>query len=112
MLPLFADETIYVISPTIVDDRGTPRETFDEEAPGTPVEGCVVQPGTSVELVAGRNNVVVRYTVMAPPGTVVTEADAVRYNGELFHVDSRPAVQSSPSGLLDHVVILLIDWEG
>lgn len=71
-----------------------------------------MQPGASPELVAdGRTTVTIRWTVLAPPGVDVEPADAIEYRGKLYAVDGEPLVWDSPTGALDHVALLLIDWK-
>jgi hypothetical protein len=113
MLPSFATQTIEVVEPTMVEERGQLVPDWDAEpASVTPVPGCSVQPGASSEDLAGRSNVIVRWTVYAPPGIPVTAHSRVRYDGRLYSVDGEPARWPSATGALDHTVLLLIDWEG
>lgn len=113
MLPSFATQTIDVVEPALVDDRG--RLVPDWDAPPastTPVPGCSVQPGASSEVLDAREALSVRWTVFAPAGTVLTAYSAVRYAGVLYQVDGEPQRWSSPTGALDHLVVLLVDWRG
>lgn len=113
MLPGFAADTVTVVEPALVDDRGTLVPDWSAPpASQTPVEGCLVLPGASVEVLAGRQAVAVRWTVYAPPDVVLTAHSAVSYQGRLYQVDGEPARWPSPTGGLDHVVILLLDPEG
>lgn len=76
------------------------------------VKGCDVQPGTTHEYLLQRDQVLVAWTVFAPPGTDVTEYDRVRYNGDIYTVYGHPAPWASPSGRLDYLEIVLQDWRG
>lgn len=112
MLPSFVRETITVVDPVWVDDRGTPVADYGPGATRTVVPGCSVQPGASSEDLAGRTHVTVRWTVYAPPGTVVAADSAVEYEGRRYAVDGEPARWKSPTGAVSHLVLYLIDWEG
>lgn len=76
------------------------------------VKGCDVQPGTTQEYLLNRDQVLVAWTVFAPPGTQVTSYDRVRYNGTVYTVYGHPAEWDSPSGRMDYVEIILQDWRG
>lgn len=113
MLPSFATQTITVVEPALIDDRGT--QVPDWSAPPvseTTVTDCSVQPGASAEVLAARQGVSVKWTVYAPAATAVTAHSAVRYAGVLYAVDGEPQQWPSPTGALDHRVILLVDHEG
>jgi hypothetical protein len=56
--------------------------------------------------------VAVRWSWFAPPGTDVQATDAVEWEGKTYAVDGEPARHRSPTGDLDHVLVLLIDWRG
>lgn len=112
MLPSWATQTITVVEPTLVDDRGTMVADFDNPASETVVTGCSVQPGASAEVLAARQGVSIRWTVYAPAATVVTAHSAVRFGGRLYDVDGEPQRWPSPTGALAHTVILLVDHEG
>lgn len=112
MLPSWATQTVTVVEPTLVDDRGTLVPDYDVPASETVVPGCSVHPGASDEVLAARQGVAVRWTVYAPAGVVVTAHSAVRLDGRLYAVDGEPARWPSPTGGLDHVVLLLVDHTG
>lgn len=113
MLPSFADDEILLVHPAwVTDSRGTRRPDYAGGA-RVPVPGCIVQPGASVEVLEQRvGAVAVRWSVFAPPGTVVEAADAAEYGGRLYAIDGEPARHRSPTGALDHVLLLLVDWKG
>ena len=113
MLPSFATDTIHVVTPVWVDDRGTMVPDWSQPpASRTPVYGCSVQPGASTEDLLGRQNVTVRWTVWAPEGTVVDAHQGVEWQGVVYQVDGEPLSWRSPSGAVSHVVLLLVDWQG
>lgn len=112
MLPSFATDTITVIHPSLVDDRGTPSADYDNPVSRVEILGCSVQPGASDEDLLGRTQETIRYTVYAPPGSDITAQSAVEFDGERFAVDGRPDKWRSPTGAVSHMVVLLIDWRG
>lgn len=113
MLPSFASQEITVVDPVwTTDARNVRRPDYGPAASRTVVEGCSVQPGASPELVPdGRATATIRWTVLAPAGTVVEAASGVEYRGRLYAVDGEPLVWDSPTGALDHVALFLIDWK-
>lgn len=111
MLPSFATQEITLVHPVwTTDARNVRRPDYGPAAERVVVPGCSVQPGASVELLGGRNSVAVRWSVYAPPGTVVEATDAAEYRGRLYRVDGQPDLWPSPTGALDHVLLLLLDW--
>jgi len=114
MLPSFANDTPTLIRPTwTTDARGTRRADYGAGATRTDVPGSRLQPGASQEVLDNRvGAVAVRWSWFAPPGTDVEPTDAVDWEGQRYAVDGQPARHRSPSGTLDHVLVLLIDWKG
>lgn len=113
MLPSFASQTVELVEPALVEDRG--QQVPDWDAPPasvTVVPGCSVQPGASAETLDARQGVTVRWTVYAPAGIPATAHTGARYDGVLYAIDGAPARWPSPTGGLDHVVLLLVDWQG
>lgn len=114
MLPAaLAVDTIVVVAPVLVDDRGT--LVPDWELPpvsSVQVGGCSVQPAGSSEVLDGRQQVQARWRVWAPPDTPVTAYSAVVWMGERYQVDGEPATWSDPLGVLSHVAFDLVAWRG
>lgn len=111
MLPSFATQEITVVHPAwTTDARNVRRPDYGAAADRDTVPGCVVYPGASVEVLGGRTDVSVRWSVLAPPGTVVGAEDGVEYLGQLYRVEGQPQVWPSATGALDHVLLLLLDW--
>lgn len=108
----FMTQSIEVVTPGVIDDRGTEVPDWEHPASVVTVAGCSVQPGGSTEDNSGRSNVEVRWTVYAPGGAPGTAHSGVRYAGVLYRVDGEPARWPSPTGGLDNVVYRLVDWEG
>lgn len=113
MFPSFASQTVQIEEAVLVNRRGKmERDWTQAPAKTTTVPGCSVQPGASDEVLAGRQGVTVQYTVLMPPGYPITAHSAVRYQGTRYQVDGEPKVWPSPTGGLDHIDVLLIDWKG
>lgn len=114
MLPSFATETVVLVSPAYVKDSRNNRVPDFTAAGGAvrvPVSGCSVQPGATAEVLAGRDSTAVRYTVLAPPWVDASSSQGVEYRGKVYGIDGEPQRWPSPTGALDHVVLLLIDWK-
>ena len=114
MLPIsFMRQTVEVVTPALIDDRGTITPDWDAPPANVQVvERCSVQPGASAEVVAARQNVVYRWTVFMPASVVIGPHDGVRVGGVLHQVEGGPKVWVSPTGALDHAEVYLIDWTG
>lgn len=113
MLPSFATQTVDVVRPVYISDRGT--QVPDWSAPlvsDVSVSGCSVQPGASEEALLGRQGSTVRWTVFMPPGVTISAYDGVRHNSVIYQVDGEPKVWPSPTGGLSHIEVLLIDRKG
>lgn len=111
MLVSFANDTIAVARPDLVDDHGQLVPNYKALAPDRTVTGCVVLPASSVQDLRNRITAATRWVVYAPYGTDVVGTDAVRYRGELYRVESEPEPWPSPTGALEHMVVLLIAWK-
>jgi hypothetical protein len=112
MLPSFASEAITAVRPSWVEERGKQVPDYDNPAATLVVPGCEVQPGASTEDIAARQNVIIRWTVWAPPGADLRAQDAVDYEGHRYAIDGEPMRWKSPTGALSHLQLYLIDWEG
>lgn len=108
----FARQSVTRQRGTVADD-GHGNETFDWSTPDEIlIERCTVQPGASQEILAGRDATLIQYTVSAPGTPDVLATDRVQYNGGTYDIDGEPLFWPSPTGALDHTIILLKTWEG
>ena len=113
MLPSWATQTVTVVHPAMVDDRGTMVPDWSATPVSeVPVPGCSVQPGATAEVLAARQGSSIRWTVLAPPTLVATARDGVRFEGVLYQINGEPQPWPSPTGGLDHVVLFLETHEG
>lgn len=115
VLPSFANETVVRVRPAwVTDARNNKKADYGPAAGRLTVEGCLVQPGASSELVdalGGSVAVSIRWSVYAPPGTEIAPTDAVELpNGRMYQVNGEPQAFTSPTGDVSHVVLLLTDW--
>jgi len=62
----------------------------------TVVDGCIVWPRTSSELVQGQDMVIVGLTLLAPAGTTIQPTDQVKVAGVTYEVDGQPGDWTSP----------------
>lgn len=114
MLPMMiSPETVTVVEPVIVEDRGTSLPDWSQDpASSTEVTGCSVQPGSSSEDLNGRLNVDVQWTVWMPPGTSIGPHSGVIVRGTRYSVNGQPKSWNVASMGLDHIVVELVDWHG
>lgn len=91
--------TVVTRTPSTKDAYGVASESESQTA----VTGCSVQPGRSSEKVTDTDLVQTHWTLFAPPGTQLGEADAVIYNGAKYEVDGDPMVWSDHLGQPHHL---------
>lgn len=104
--------TVHVVRAQLILD-GHNNEVRDwQNATRTPVPHCYVEPGTSQEDLVNRDEVLIAWTVFAPPGTDVLATDRVEHRGVDYEVFGEPAPMEGFTGRLDHTVISLQKWEG
>lgn len=111
MLPSWARDTITVIRPKWVTERGKRIPDY-ERGERIQVDGCSVQPAGTEETLAGRQASTVRLTVYAPPGTLIGPHDAVEVDAIRYRAAGAGQAWRSPTGAVSHVIASLVDWEG
>lgn len=112
-LPSFAKETVVLVRP--IESRSGRQDNIVrtvDGAPRTDVDGCLVVPGATQDLMAGREATLIQYTLLMPPDTEIVGTDALQVRGRLFAIDGEPFLQRSGTGALDHLVVLVKVWEG
>lgn len=114
MLPdLLAQESVTVLEPVMVDDRGTLVPDWTQPpASSTTIAGCSVQPATSTEDMSGRQQVAVRWSVWLPPASPVTAYSAVLWGGVRHLVMGEPARWTDPLGNYSHMHLEMEVWHG
>lgn len=106
------NESVQVVVPSWVDDRGTMRPDFDNPASVTPIDGCSVQPGASSEDLQNRTANTIRWTVFIKRIVPVGDHDALMFDGVLYQLSGSAAYWKSPSGAVSNTTLQLVDWEG
>lgn len=112
MLPRFAKQTIVLLEPVLIVERGETVE--DWAAPlRTPVPGCSVQPGDGDADHVHADGETADYTVYVPPGAALPE----KFRVELPTAAGQFTVQGEPAPWIfglrsDHIQIRLIRRAG
>lgn len=112
MLPSFATQTVTRLRAPLVDDGHNNAVPNWSAATSTPITGCSVQPGSTDEVLENRDTTLIQWTVYAPSTADVLSSDRISYLGVEYEIDGQPAAWPSPSGALDHKVLLLKRWNG
>jgi len=101
-------ETLVVLTPTWVDDRGTQVADYANARAST-VKWCSMQPVQSTEPVDGRQAVVSRYVARMPEGTRIASFSRVQHRGVAYDVDGEPQRWGAP---IPHVKVSLVERRG
>lgn len=110
---MFATHDIELITPTrVTDARGVRRADWDNPASITTIRGVNAYPGATDEQVKARSTVTIRWTVIIPFLITISPHQAVRLGGRLYQIDGEPGHWVSPTGALNHMELLLIDFKG
>lgn len=109
MFSLMPKETVAVLRAPLVRDHGVTVQ--DWESPSVNfVEGCLVEPGATVEDNENRAGVSIAFTVYMPDGSDINATDRIRLPSGDYSVVGEPERWKSPTGLLSHVKVLLQRW--
>ncbi len=114
MLPsILAVEEVTILSPVLVDDRGTlvPDWTLPP-ARTRVVTGCSVQPAGATESVGGRQQTQSNYKAWLPMGEPVAAADRIVWRGRVFNAANDSEVWHDPLNNLDHQTVDLEEQRG
>ena len=104
-------DTVTVITPGTVTDRGTTLPDWDT-ATTADYDECRVQPLSADEITAlGRQGVRHAMRLFGPEDMTINELDRVTAGGVTYEVDSAQ-VWPSPTGRLAHTEAVLVDVEG
>ena len=110
MLPSFATQKVQIERPALVPD-GHGNVTPDWAASTTfEIGGCSVQPGDATEDLTNRDGRRIDFTVFFPAEADVKRHDRVWHGGAAYLIDGAPLHWST--GVLDHVVARIYEWEG
>lgn len=117
MLPSWWRDTITVVEPGSVVERGTARPDWST-ATRTRVDCCQMQPlagdeqFTVLDGNGRRTAVVTRWKMFAPPAAPVTASCRVEHAGVTYELDGPPRNWPSASGALGHIEAVLQRVEG
>lgn len=114
MLPsMLATETIAVLAPGVRLDYGRQVADWSQPTVEATVDGCVVQPEQTTEIIDGREAAVWVLRVWAPPGTPVGAASRVRWRGTDYRVVGEPQLWADPTSHdLDHLTFTITTTRG
>lgn len=112
MLPAtIANETVTRLRGVSSTDAYNDSETDWSDPASLSISGCSVQPVQGDENLLGRESVVSRWTLFAPPDADIRSSDRIRHNGVDYDIDG--SVQDWPDiGGLAHRQALLRRVEG
>ena len=108
LLPLVhgAGKTVTWVQRTVTGKDALGNDVYGDVQ--TPIDGCVVYPRGSTELVQGQDLVTDGLTVLLPSGTAVTATDRAIVDGVTYEVDGQPSVWSNPwASVADSVQVQL-----
>lgn len=113
MMPSFCRDTVEIVRPKIVVERGTTIKDYDNPEKTITVNNCSVQPvSSSTNWTDPRQAQTVRAVLYLKPNTDIQADDMVIYDGQNYAIDGVPHTWKSPSGRIDHIQCQLIDWRG
>ena len=96
-------DSITVVRPETIDDRGTPVPDWSDTTE-TVWSGCRVQPRVAEEETArGRQAVVSFWTVYGPYDMDVDEHDRIVWGAATYEVHGHVRKWQSPTGAVEHV---------
>jgi hypothetical protein len=94
---------------TVVRGPGTDRH--GDPLPGDPAEidsrGWDVQPAATSEDTDGGNTITTEWTAIGPPNADILETDQVRWRGDLYQVEGKPARWPDERGRPHHTEVEL-----
>lgn len=105
-------QSVELVEPSWVDDRGTPTADYDAPLSRRTVNNCSVQPGASSEDLQNRTQTTIRCNVYLPGDVPVSDVAQVIHKGTKYSINGGIEEWDSPTGRLSHKVLNLVDWEG
>lgn len=113
MLPSICHDTITVSRAPVITERGSTIYDWSQ-AQAHQIDHCSVQPaGSGLTLGEARVlNTNILQTVYLPPDADIQAGDKITWQNIDYAIDGEPLHWTSPTGLLDHIVVSLIAWKG
>lgn len=112
MLPSFCRDTVTVMRPAKMVQRGSTVDDWERATPIT-VSGCSVQPvAGATSYTTDEHERTVRADLFAPSNADIKAGDRIDYGGRSYAIDGAPLPWTSPTGRVSHIRAALIDWEG
>ncbi len=111
MLPSFCNTTITRYRAPLVNSRGTQVRDW-EHATYIQITGCSIQRTSETGDLNDRENSQDIYTLYAPYGSDIQQADRVTDGTRTYTVTETPFDWESPTGAVSHLVATLEVWRG
>lgn len=112
MLPSFAKQSITIVRPTFIDERGSLVPDWDNPEKTITVDGCSVQPATTSLSQDGRVlGISDGWTAYLPEGTDVQAGDRIIFDGNAYEINGEPREWVGPMQT-SHIQLNLLRWEG
>lgn len=111
MLPGFANQTVTVLHPGTVTERGSTFRDW-QTATSTTVEGCLVLPDSTSSDINAREQTAMVCKLYAPVAAQIVKGDRVVFDGTTYEVLGVPFKRYSPRGSVDHLSCRMQVWEG
>ncbi|MDR1447683.1 MAG: hypothetical protein LBI63_01785 [Candidatus Ancillula sp.] len=111
MLPKFCNDTIKILRPSLIDERGKLVPDY-ENTLEIEVTGCFVDTTTSSVDNQGRMQTQVNTTLYAPVDTVFNVFDKVKFGEDTYTLNSDSIKKHGATNRLDHTQVNLIIQEG
>lgn len=111
MLPSFCRTEITRLRAPLVDSRGTKVRDWTNAVSKT-IQGCSIQRTSETGDLNDRENSQDVYTLYAPFGSDIQQADRVTDGTRTYTVTETPFDWESPTGAVSHLVATLEVWRG
>lgn len=112
MLPSFVRQSITIVRPTFIDERGSLVPDWDNPEKTIEVDGCSVQPATTSLSQDGRVlGISDGWTAYLPEETDVQAEDHIVWDGNTYEINGEPRKWIGPMRT-SHIQLDLIRWEG
>ncbi len=110
--PLLGKETVKILTPVMVDDRGTLVPDWSQPPSVVTSYGWSVQPVSTSERLGERQQTSIKLRAWGNPGDEIPAHCAIEWRGKRYALDGASKHWHDPLGNLSHRVVDLIRWEG